>query len=210
MHEADHSKTKFEFPLNHLQNSSALHEQGHCLYSISLYYSYSFRLAADDSNLKTISALSVAAFFALLAAIFIMYDMFVRRQNAKIVDAAARSNAILSSLFPSQVRDRLLASNEGNKQKGSKLQSLLQSDGLNYDCDDAENMLKSKHIADLFPETTILFADIVGFTAWSSVREPSQVFILLETIFQAFDIIAKKRRIFKVRRDLTNCPVEPQ
>jgi Adenylate and Guanylate cyclase catalytic domain len=42
------------------------------------------------------------------------------------------------------------------------------------------------------------FADIVGFTAWSSVREPSQVFILLETMYAAFDLIARRRRIFKV------------
>ena len=41
-------------------------------------------------------------------------------------------------------------------------------------------------------------ADLVGFTAWSSVREPSQVFILLETIFRAFDEIAVRRGIFKV------------
>ena len=53
-------------------------------------------------------------------------------------------------------------------------------------------------IADLYPETTILFADIAGFTAWSSMQEPKQVFILLETIFKAFDEIAKRRRVFKV------------
>jgi class 3 adenylate cyclase len=43
-----------------------------------------------------------------------------------------------------------------------------------------------------------MFADLVGFTAWSSVREPSQVFTLLETIYRAFDKIARQRRIFKV------------
>ena len=50
----------------------------------------------------------------------------------------------------------------------------------------------SKPIADLFPETTILFADIVGFTAWSSQREPPCVFTLLENIYDTFDQIAKK------------------
>ncbi len=45
------------------------------------------------------------------------------------------------------------------------------------ECDD------DRPIADLFPETTIMFADIAGFTAWSSVREPSQVFTLLEKIY---------------------------
>ena len=48
-------------------------------------------------------------------------------------------------------------------------------------------------IADLFPETTIMFADISGFTAWSSVREPSQVFTLLERIYGAFDRLATRR-----------------
>lgn len=43
-----------------------------------------------------------------------------------------------------------------------------------------------------------MFADLVGFTAWSSMREPTQVFTLLETIYSAFDHIAKRRRVFKV------------
>ena len=44
----------------------------------------------------------------------------------------------------------------------------------------------------------MLFADLVGFTAWSSEREPTQVFQLLETLYHAFDTIARKRRVFKV------------
>lgn len=44
----------------------------------------------------------------------------------------------------------------------------------------------------------VFVLQIAGFTAWSSVREPSQVFILLETVYRSFDQIAKKRRVFKV------------
>jgi class 3 adenylate cyclase len=47
-------------------------------------------------------------------------------------------------------------------------------------------------------QATIMFADLVGFTAWSSVREPTQVFTLLETIYRAYDDIARQRRVFKV------------
>lgn len=43
-----------------------------------------------------------------------------------------------------------------------------------------------------------MFLDIESFTAWSSEREPSQVFILLETIYQSFDQIAAKLKVFKV------------
>jgi len=53
-------------------------------------------------------------------------------------------------------------------------------------------------IADLFPHCTVMFADIEGFTAWSSTREPPQVFILLQTVYQSFDALATRRRVFKV------------
>lgn len=49
------------------------------------------------------------------------------------------------------------------------------------------------------PCCIVKFADIAGFTSWSSAREPCQVFVLLETLYQAFDEIAKRRRVFKVR-----------
>jgi class 3 adenylate cyclase len=58
--------------------------------------------------------------------------------------------------------------------------------------------LKDEPIADLFPDATVMFADISGFTAWSSVREPAQVFQLLETIYRAFDKLARKKKVFKV------------
>ena len=41
-------------------------------------------------------------------------------------------------------------------------------------------------------------ADIAGFTAWSSQREPPQVFTLLETLYRSFDVIAGKLKVFKV------------
>jgi class 3 adenylate cyclase len=43
-----------------------------------------------------------------------------------------------------------------------------------------------------------LVADIAGFTAWSSEREPVQVFQLLENIYNTMDKIAKKLDVFKV------------
>jgi len=39
---------------------------------------------------------------------------------------------------------------------------------------------------------------MIGFTAWSASREPTQVFTLLETIYNSFDVIAKRRGVFKV------------
>ena len=42
------------------------------------------------------------------------------------------------------------------------------------------------------------FVDISGFTAWSSVRDPTQVFSLLEALYKVFDSMAIRRRVFKV------------
>jgi len=140
---------------------------------------------------------------------------------------AKRTNAIVSSMFPSNVRDRILK--EAKEQAGenmnindrqgifgggakSKIKDFL-DDGNGPDAKvKSLEPYSTKPIADLFPETTIVFADIVGFTAWSSVREPSQVFTLLEILFGAFDAIATRRRVFKVETVggecfLVYCPI---
>jgi hypothetical protein len=70
-------------------------------------------------------------------------------------------------------------------------------DGTTTD-DDDNSSDHAAPIADLFPNTTVLFADIAGFTAWSSTREPTQVFTLLQGVYRAFDKIAKRRKVFKV------------
>ena len=128
----------------------------------------------------------------LVAAVFFIYDLLVQQRNEKIVNTAARSNAIVSSIFPDAFRDRLLQRNEMSSKHGHLKSYLLNGGG-----DDGSNS-SSKPLADLFLETTILFADISGFTAWSSVRDPTQVFSLLEAVYKAFDAIASRRRVFKV------------
>ncbi len=63
---------------------------------------------------------------------------------------------------------------------------------------DTAAVRKGSPIADLLPEATVFFADLAGFTKWSSERKPTEVFGLLETIFGAFDSIAQRRKVFKV------------
>ena len=115
--------------------------------------------------------------------------MLVQRRNEKIIVNAARSNAIVSSMFPETIRDRLLFQHAMPSQRGQLL--------LNGAANESDNR-STKPLADLFLETTVMFADICGFTAWSSVRDPTQVFSLLEAVFEAFDAIANRRRVFKV------------
>eukprot|EP00977_Amphora_coffeiformis_P005788 scaffold1221_cov207-Amphora_coffeaeformis.AAC.47 len=177
---------------------------GACLYTYQISPSGTF---ADTfrSNLPIVFAFVVATIFVVMAFTFFIYDVFVSRRNAKVMTAAIRSTAIVSELFPSSVRDRIYAPVDAATGVGSssaKLRRFMDKSGKFEDQNDEGDsdaiVLESKPIADLFPETTVMFCDIAGFTAWSSVREPSQVFTLLETVYRAFDRMAKHRHVFKV------------
>jgi hypothetical protein len=127
----------------------------------------------------------------------------VQLRQEKVMNTANRTNEIVASLFPENVRDQIFAEENAGDPK-SKLKPFSGKQGLKNFLEEEdhgeENVIAydSKPIADLFPYTTIMFADISGFTSWSSVREPCQVFTLLETIYHAFDQIARKRGVFKV------------
>ena len=160
----------------------------------------------------------------------------MERRQSNVLSKAKTTNAIVSALFPSNVRDRILRDAEKqaeNEERENNKKNVFKfganKDQLKTFLDEEENMVSQPYstapIADLFvslnssswkvlplphkptnliaslpqqPSATVMFADIVGFTAWSSVREPSQVFTLLETVYHAFDETAKRRRVFKV------------
>ncbi|KAL7563389.1 hypothetical protein ACA910_016490 [Epithemia clementina (nom. ined.)] len=177
-------------------------------YCVYKYTITSSSLYEDDneSSLPIMYTFVVATIFVLMALAFFIYDMYVEKRNDKMVDTAAKSNALVSSIFPSTVRDRLLAESTDKERPTQNmslqltkthLKSFLSGDS-GYRDDEDDVILKSRPIADLFTETTIMFGDISGFTAWSSVREPSQVFTLLETVYRAFDQAASRRGVFKV------------
>ncbi len=54
-------------------------------------------------------------------------------------------------------------------------------------------------IADSFAEVTVLFADIVGFTQFSTGVSPEQLVVLLNEIFSDFDVIAENRGLEKIK-----------
>ena len=64
--------------------------------------------------------------------------------------------------------------------------------------DSEESDADDEILPDLFLNSSIMVADVIGFAAWSSAREPHQVFKLLETLYETFDTIADKHDVFKV------------
>jgi class 3 adenylate cyclase len=141
--------------------------------------------------------LAVALVLSFTVIMFLVFNQLVERRQRIILNKAADSTAIVSSLFPKQVRDRLLATDSKKGTSGifgssnNRLKMFLSGD------EDNGGMLNNP-IADLFPNCTVMFADIAGFTAWSSTRGPEQVFVLLQSLYHKFDQLAKRRKVFKV------------
>lgn len=99
--------------------------------------------------------MTAVAFIALPFLAFIIYDRKVSRQQEKIVSNALRTDAIISELFPSNIRDQLY--------KPTK----------NGDDNDDELEKDDNVIAVFYPETTVLFA---GNMKWSKARAKGSFF----------------------------------
>jgi hypothetical protein len=111
---------------------------GHCVVSIDIYSSDTFQ-ESYSSNVPMIVALVAALVFVFKACLFGLYDLIVQSRNQKVTTAALRSNAIVSSMFPESVKERLLAARESQSNER-----------------DENGMFKGKPIADLYPEATVL------------------------------------------------------
>eukprot|EP00980_Cylindrotheca_fusiformis_P003628 scaffold814_cov100-Cylindrotheca_fusiformis.AAC.10 len=191
-----------------------------CSFFFTVYRAHELYLDEFDPISKIIPIIGLTIGFTI---IFILYDVLLRKREERVVNVAERSNAIVAALFPAEFRDRLFGRGEKDMASASdstaapesskfRLKSFLAREEQTAKANENVNadlaaptlagmesaMYDTRPIADLFPIATIMFADIAGFTAWSSVREPSQVFTLLETVYQSFDNIAKRKRVFKV------------
>ncbi|MDQ2099009.1 MAG: adenylate/guanylate cyclase domain-containing protein [Tychonema bourrellyi B0820] len=54
-------------------------------------------------------------------------------------------------------------------------------------------------IAEYFPEVTVLFADLVGFTSFSTTMSPIELVELLNQIFSGFDLICERLGLEKIK-----------
>ena len=173
----------------------------YCAYTVSTYPSTTM-FDIHHTNKPIWYTMIAVSIFLFTAIFFVCYDKLVSVRQKKVMKTAVQSTNIVSSLFPSNVRHRLLDVSGNNRANANQLhQTIFQptKTRLRTFLNDGEPSNDSNNpIADLFTDTTVLFADIAGFTAWSSVREPCQVFTLLETVYSAFDNIAAMRGVFKV------------
>ena len=164
-----------------------------CPYTLHLYPTDEMRSEYTTKSGAIYASVTLLVILS-LGVVFALYDFKVERRQKKVLSSAIRSSEIVSSLFPSSVQDQLYPMQANGDDKRSAIASPNQSK------DDVCNSdpIVGGPIAQLYPETTVMFADIKGFTHWSADRLPTQVFHLLESLYGAFDTHAKICGVFKV------------
>jgi len=202
------------------EGESKTFSYGLCVYPTEFFEdAYLTRLPASYTAVT-------ACVFLFVLIMFFIYEKFVEQRQRRVQGQRDRFGRVVNQLFPPTFRNRILGkeetlttaerptvqkrwssfkrrmSHDGSTARvvepaKARLRTFL-SDNEKRDFAEMEEYKYDEPIADLFPETTIMFADISGFTAWSSEREPSQVFYLLETLYRSFDQLASRLGVFKV------------
>ena len=151
------------------------------------------------TNRPVVVEMIVGLLFLFTVSVLLGYDCLVERRQRKVLAAVQRSNALVGSLFPQAVRDRLhMQSLKLEAAPKLRLKTFMANDNKGVSKIESSERNVADPIADLFPHCTVLFADVSGFSAWASERQPSEVFTLLETLFTSFDSIARRLGVFKV------------
>ena len=158
-------KTSFETSLEH--NYSNAYE--YCEYDLHIYPSHDLE---EDyrTNHPIFYAILVFLVFVATAMVFILYDFYVTMRQNKVMLAAKRSNAVVASLFPKKVREKLLQEAEdqivareklGHDTRGLLRFGTVPKANLREFLDDGNSKadgiaFDTKPIADLFPSATVM------------------------------------------------------
>ena len=142
--------------------------QDECPMTLSVFPSQTFEdTHTTDTPASVTTAVAMVLVFAVL--MFLVYDRLVERRQRIVLTKAVTTSALVSSLFPSNVAIQLLKDGEqaaaaavtrkNGDNKRSDLHSFL-SDDKEVELD--AGLFQSRPICDLYPDSTILFADLAG------------------------------------------------
>lgn len=121
-----------------------------CAYSLKVYPSQEF-YAQFVTESPALITLAIAAVFTFAVFMFFVYDRLVEKRQSIVLKQAMQSTAIVSSLFPKNVHERLMKGAQDDAEKDlpnnkNRLKGFING---------AEGgQLEEKAIADLFPHCT--------------------------------------------------------
>lgn len=143
-----------QHPAVHQGGEHNVHKTHHCHFSLSIYPSEEFEQTFKTDSSKIIGACVAGSFF-LLVLLFGIFRLMMTRQRRFMQAKADRAEAIVASVFPQAIGERLIAEAAENS-KGDGINRLPARGLLKNFLDNGQNDC-SKPIADLFPSTTVLF-----------------------------------------------------
>jgi hypothetical protein len=179
-------------------------------YTVEIYTSKSY--AESYRSQRPVKAIvAIVLCFLYVAIIFIVYDFLLSRRLSYLSLLASTSTSILDQLFPSFIQDRLFkrflkksasevverSQSRDELTRKASLNNASSFRSLNTISIDSRSE-DTAPICEAFEKSTVFFADIAGFTKWSSGHKPLEVFEFLETLFQYFDEAARDNGVFKV------------
>lgn len=106
-HDAAYSKYGVSSIFGEYNNPEKVVEQGLCFYTVSIYPTKELQEQYKSSR-PYIFAAAVGGVFALVVLAFVVFDYFQTQRNNKILATAAKTSAVVNSIFPAEFRDRLL------------------------------------------------------------------------------------------------------
>ena len=136
-----------------------------CKYTMTIHASAELQ-ASYKSNDPLLFTTMIVLVFVFTIGVFAFYDVMVARRNAKLIATAERTTAIVSSLFPKEVQQRIMEDAEQRaeeeaqeRRRGvgyapkSQLKEFLADDGVERP---TTKKRRGKPIADLFPQVTVM------------------------------------------------------
>lgn len=118
---------------------------------------------ANETRIPFITTLSVGLVFLFTAAVFVVYNRLVERRQTIVLTQATQSTEIVASFLPDAVQRRLLGDGNEVDAKGEYSSPMKRLKTFLAEGDDNG---QAKPIADLFPYTTVLFADVRTLGCW--------------------------------------------
>lgn len=92
--------------MTHYQETTTDDEPGFCMYTFTVYPTLEYE-ETFHTGLAYIYMSMTVVLAALSIVLFIVYSVLVERRQKQVLDSAAKSKAIINSLFPAVVRRRL-------------------------------------------------------------------------------------------------------
>jgi hypothetical protein len=149
------------------------------------------QISAMKTNQSIIFAGTAVALIVVPFMVFLSYEQSVSRQQKLLVSSAQRSNAIVDSLFPSNIRDMLYP------------QEMEDPNGTNKS--------SGAPIAELHPDTTVIFAGMYAVIDSAKVNivvdtELKTLFHVFSSRYSQFHNVVERSgplfRLYPVRNDL--------